>query len=78
MRRLDVGAVAYVHGKLLEARARGAAILLISEDLDEILALSDRIIVISNGRLSNPSSRGERSVRELGELMAGHDAEAAA
>jgi len=72
VRGLDVGAVSYVHQKLLEARARGAAILLISEDLDEILALSDRIIVISNGTLSSPSERGERSVRELGELMAGH------
>ncbi|MGC4023721.1 MAG: ABC transporter ATP-binding protein [Mesorhizobium sp.] len=71
-RGLDVGAVSYVHQKLLEARARGAAILLISEDLDEILALSDRIIVISNGTLSSPSERGQRSVRELGELMAGH------
>ena len=62
-----------MHGKLLEARARGAAIVLISEDLDEILALSDRIIVISNGRFSTPSTRGERSIRELGELMAGHE-----
>ena len=47
--------------KLLEARARGAAILLISEDLEEILALSDRIAVISRGRLSPPSARGERT-----------------
>jgi len=77
-RGLDVGAVAYVHGRLLEARARGAAIVLISDDLDEILALSDRIIVMSNGRLSTASARGERSPRELGELMAGHDAQEAA
>ena len=76
-RGLDVGAIAYVHGRLLEARARGAAILLISEDLDEILTLSDRIVVMSGGRLSPPSARGERTVRQLGELMAGH-AEAAA
>lgn len=76
-RGLDVGAVAYVHRKLLEARDRGAAILLISEDLEEILALSDRIVVMSKGRLSAPSVRGERSIRQLGELMAGH-AEAAA
>lgn len=74
-RGLDVGAVAYVHRMLLEARERGAAILLISEDLEEILALSDRIIVMSKGRLSTPSSRGERSIRELGELMAGHSGE---
>ncbi len=76
-RGLDVGAVAYVHGKLLEARARGAAILLISEDLEEILALADRVVVISKGRLSQPSARGERTIRELGELMAGHLEQAA-
>ncbi|NRP20722.1 Ribose import ATP-binding protein RbsA [Ensifer adhaerens] len=74
-RGLDVGAVAYVHRMLLEARDRGAAVLLISEDLEEVLALSDRIIVMSKGRLSTPSSRGERSIRELGELMAGHSGE---
>lgn len=74
-RGLDVGAVSYVHRMLLEARDRGAAVLLISEDLEEVLALSDRIIVMSKGRLSTPSSRGERSIRELGELMAGHGGE---
>ena len=51
--------------------------LLISEDLDEILTLADRIVVISGGRLSAPSARGERTVRELGELMAGHGEAAA-
>jgi simple sugar transport system ATP-binding protein len=71
-RGLDVGAVSYVHKRLLEARDRGAAILLISEDLEEILALSDRILVMSKGKLSSPSRRGERTIRELGELMAGH------
>ncbi|WP_421928679.1 ABC transporter ATP-binding protein [Neoaquamicrobium sediminum] len=76
-RGLDVGAVAYVHGRLLEARARGAAILLISEDLDEIMALSDEVRVMFRGRISAPSQRGERSLSELGELMAGHGAEAA-
>ena len=76
-RGLDVGAVGYVHGRLLEARARGAAILLISEDLEEILTLADRVVVISKGRLSVPSARGERSVRQLGELMAGHEERAA-
>jgi ABC-type uncharacterized transport system ATPase subunit len=76
-RGLDVGAISYVHGRLLEARARGAAVLLISEDLDEILTLADRIVVISGGRLSVPSARGERSVRDLGELMAGHGEAAA-
>jgi ABC-type uncharacterized transport system ATPase subunit len=76
-RGLDVGAIAYVHGRLLAARQRGAAILLISEDLEEIMALSDRILVMSRGRLSTPSARGERSVRDIAELMAGHGLEAA-
>jgi len=71
-RGLDVGAIAYVHGRLLEARARGAAILLISEDLDEILTLSDNIAVMSAGKLSSVSKRGQRSIAQLGELMAGH------
>jgi len=64
--------VAYVHKRLLEARARGAAILLISEDLDEVLSLSDEVRVIFKGKLSSPSPRGARSVQEIGELMAGH------
>jgi simple sugar transport system ATP-binding protein len=71
-RGLDVGAVAYVHARLIEARDRGAAVLLISEDLDEIQTLSDRIVVMHRGQLSAPSKRGELSVMELGELMAGH------
>ncbi|KGF68997.1 sugar ABC transporter ATP-binding protein [Hoeflea sp. BAL378] len=71
-RGLDVGAVAYVHARLIEARDRGAAVLLISEDLDEIQTLSDRIVVIHRGHLSRPSARGELSVMELGELLAGH------
>lgn len=70
-RGLDVGAVAYVHSRLLEARARGAAVLLISEDLEELLALSDRIVVISEGRLSKPSARGELSIGQIGAMMAG-------
>jgi ABC-type uncharacterized transport system ATPase subunit len=64
--------VAYVHARLIEARDRGAAVLLISEDLDEIQTLSDRIMVIHRGQLSPPSLRGELSVMQLGELMAGH------
>jgi simple sugar transport system ATP-binding protein len=79
-RGLDVGAVAYVHGRLLEARARGAAILLVSEDLDEIQALADTIHVISAGRLSPAFPRGSMSQAALGAWMTGHgygDADAA-
>jgi len=71
-RGLDVGAVAYVHSRLLKACEEGAAILLISEDLDEVLALADRIGVMSKGRLSEPFRRGEKSLAEIGALMAGH------
>jgi simple sugar transport system ATP-binding protein len=70
-RGLDVGAVSYVHQQLIAARARGAAVLLISEDLDEVLALADRIHVISRGRLSEATLRGALSVREIGARMAG-------
>ena len=70
-RGLDVGAVAYVQARLLEARARGAAVLLISEDLDEVLALADQVIVIVNGQLSTPLARGEASAVQIGALMGG-------
>ncbi len=70
-RGLDVGAVATIHARLLAARAAGAAILLISEDLDEVQSLSDTIHVISDGRLSPPFPRGTMSQADLGAWMAG-------
>ncbi|MFO1047803.1 MAG: ABC transporter ATP-binding protein [Geminicoccaceae bacterium] len=76
-RGLDVGAVAFVHGRLLEARRRGAAIVLISEDLDEILRLSDRIAVLHRGRLSATLPSSGVTVRELGLLMTGQQLHAA-
>ncbi|SJZ93517.1 simple sugar transport system ATP-binding protein [Enhydrobacter aerosaccus] len=71
-RGLDIGAVSYVHGRLLEARAAGAGVLLISEDLDEILALADRIAVIHQARLTPLLPNGHVSIGQLGLLMAGH------
>ena len=71
VRGLDIGAVNYVHSQLLAARDRGAAVLLISEDLDEIMALSDVIHVISEGRLSPGFARGTMTPAELGVWMAG-------
>jgi simple sugar transport system ATP-binding protein len=53
---LDIGAVSYVHRQLIAARDRGAAVLLISEDLDELFAIADRIAVMAAGRLSAASS----------------------
>jgi simple sugar transport system ATP-binding protein len=66
---LDVGAVAYVHAQLLAARARGAAIVLMSEDLDELLAIADCIAVMFKGVLSE--ARKQWTMREIGLAMAG-------
>lgn len=72
VRGLDIGAVTYVHSRLLEARKSGATILLISEDLEEIMGLSDIIHVISEGRLSPAFPRGSKTMAQLGVWMAGH------
>ncbi|MFN3844955.1 MAG: ABC transporter ATP-binding protein [Paracoccaceae bacterium] len=71
VRGLDVGAIAYVHSRLVAARDSGAAVLLISEDLDEVMGLSDVIHVISEGRLSPAFARGALTQGELGLWMAG-------
>lgn len=71
VRGRDIGAVNYVHSQLLAARDAGAAAILISEDLDEIMALSDVIHVISDGRVSPEFTRGEMTPAELGIWMAG-------
>nr|WP_259371809.1 ABC transporter ATP-binding protein [Caldimonas mangrovi] len=68
---LDVGAVSQVHRALLEAAARSAAVLLISEDLDEIFALADRVAVMSRGRLGEPRAAQDWSLGEIGLAMAG-------
>ncbi len=68
-RGLDVAAIEAVHLYLIEATAHGVAVLLISEDLDEIMALNDRIVVMYEGRLEEVEDRS--SVEEIGLLMAG-------
>jgi simple sugar transport system ATP-binding protein len=70
-RGLDVGAAEFVHGRFLEMRSKGRGVLLISEDLEEILALSDRIAVMYEGRIVGVLERGEASVRQIGLMMAG-------
>jgi ABC-type uncharacterized transport system ATPase subunit len=77
VRGLDVGAIAYVQSQLIAARDGGAAVLLISEDLDEIMGLSDMIHVISEGRLSPAFARGTMSAAALGLWMAGQNFEGA-
>ncbi|MEC5398897.1 ABC transporter ATP-binding protein [Uliginosibacterium sp. H1] len=68
---LDFAAVAETHARLLAAREAGAAILLISEDLDELLALADRIAVMSEGRLVYETPAESADVRTLGHYMGG-------
>jgi simple sugar transport system ATP-binding protein len=70
-RGLDVGATEYVRKKLIEIREQGKAVLLISADLDEILALSDRIAVIYEGRIVAVKNVENTSEREIGRQMAG-------
>ncbi|MFO1273074.1 MAG: ABC transporter ATP-binding protein [Rubrivivax sp.] len=68
---LDIGAVAYVHQQLLDAAAAGAAVVLISEDLDEIFALADRVAVIHQGRLGEPRPARDWTLAEIGLARAG-------
>ncbi len=75
-RGLDIGAVAAVHRHLLDARDDGCAILLITEDLDELLQLSDRVRVLYRGRLGPPRLRAEIELGALGLEMAGQAAAA--
>jgi simple sugar transport system ATP-binding protein len=70
-RGVDIGATEYIHQRLLEQRAAGTAILLISEDLDEIRTLSDRIAVIYEGQIIGVVERGRATVEEIGMMMAG-------
>lgn len=73
-RGLDIGATAFVHRQLLERRARGSGIMLISTELDEVLALSDRIVVLFGGRVAGMMRRAEVSVERLGMMMTGRAA----
>ncbi|WP_349358795.1 ABC transporter ATP-binding protein [Stappia sp.] len=77
-RGLDIGATEDVHRRLLEARGRGAGVILISEDLDELFALSDRIAVMHRGRLSAPQPAEALDRSTVGLMMAGHQPEEAA
>ena len=70
-RGLDVGATEYVRSQLLARRADGAAILLVSEDLDELLALADRLVVLYEGRIVGEMAAGDADIEQLGMLMAG-------
>ncbi|MEA5060536.1 MAG: ABC transporter ATP-binding protein [Candidatus Pelethousia sp.] len=72
-RGLDVGAIEFIHKKLLEAREQGAAILLISSELEEIMTLSDRVVVMCNGKISHELAAEDITIENIGLLMGGEE-----
>jgi simple sugar transport system ATP-binding protein len=74
-RGVDVGAIEFIHQQLLEQRARGAAIVLISLELDEIRQLADRIVVLFDGRIMGETTADEATDEQLGLWMAGRTGE---
>ena len=70
-RGLDMGASEFIHTRLLELRRAGKGVLLISEELDELMNLSDRIAVIYKGSIVKILESGEATLSRLGVLMAG-------
>ena len=71
---LDFAAVSAIHGRIVAARNRGAAVLLVSEDLDELLELADRILVMFEGRMVYESAIASVDIGAIGRHMAGHHA----
>lgn len=76
-RGVDIGAIAFIHAQLVALRDRGKAILLVSAELDEIMALSDRILVMCDGVINGEMPAAEADERTIGRLMAGIGREAA-
>ena len=70
-RGIDIGAAEYIHEQLLIQRSQGKAILLISEDLDEVMALSDRLVVMYEGSVMGRVSREDATIEQVGLLMSG-------
>ena len=70
-RGVDIGAIEFIHQRLIDMRDKGAAILLVSVELDEVLSLSDRILVMFDGNIVGEKVNKDVTDRELGLLMAG-------
>ena len=70
-RGVDIGAIEFIHKQLIALRDAGKAILLVSVELDEILSLSDRILVMFDGRIMGERLPGQTNAQELGMMMAG-------
>ncbi|MDX1415861.1 MAG: ABC transporter ATP-binding protein [Candidatus Promineifilaceae bacterium] len=74
-RGVDIGATEYIHAQLLLQRSEGLATLLISEDLDEVKAMSDRIMVMFNGEVMGTVNSDDVTIEQLGLMMAGETAD---
>jgi simple sugar transport system ATP-binding protein len=72
-RGVDIGAIEFIHRRLIAMRDAGAAVLLISVELDEIMSLADRILVMFDGRIVGEVAQGEATEQMLGLMMAGID-----
>jgi simple sugar transport system ATP-binding protein len=70
-RGLDVGSIEYIHGRIIEKRDEGTAVLLVSPELDEVMSLSDRIAVMYEGQIVDILSAEEATREQIGLLMAG-------
>jgi simple sugar transport system ATP-binding protein len=70
-RGLDIGAIDYVHSRLMQGRNAGMAILVVSTELEEIMTLSDRVAVLREGRIAGTVERSSASIDEVGRLMLG-------
>jgi simple sugar transport system ATP-binding protein len=74
---LDIGAIEFIHSTILDLRQEDVAILLISMELEEILSLSDRILVMYEGQIMGEVTPDEVTMEELGLMMAGSTLEEA-
>jgi general nucleoside transport system ATP-binding protein len=73
---LDVGSIEYIHGRILQKRDEGCAVLVVSSELDEIMELSDRIAVMYRGKIVDILTTEEATKEKVGLLMAGVKPEA--
>ncbi len=75
-RGVDIGAIEFIHGRIVAARDEGLAVLLVSADLNEVMSLSDRIIVLFEGRVMGELTQADATAEKLGLMMAGSSGDA--
>lgn len=73
-RGVDVGSIEYIHARIVEERDQGAAVLIVSSELDEVMALSDRVLVIFQGRIAGEFYPASATNTEVGLVMLGSGA----